>query len=65
MEMGIGRLDLDKPETGLSEDVCTWPKVPGGDGELDREVRGPKAHCPPHSLALLRGGPRLDQDKQS
>lgn len=27
VEMGIGRLDLDKPETG--EDVCTWPKFLG------------------------------------
>lgn len=30
VEMGIGRLDLDKPETGPSEDICTCLKVPGG-----------------------------------
>lgn len=64
MEMGIGRLDLDKPETGPSEDVCTWTKVPGGDWALDSDITEPKVHCRPYSLALLReGGPGLDQDK--
>lgn len=42
MEMAIGRLDLEKPETRPREDICTWSKAPGGDPELDSRVTVPE-----------------------
>ena len=54
MEMGIGRLDLDKPETGPSEDACTWPKFLEVTGSWIVKSTGSKANPPPHSLAPLR-----------
>lgn len=44
VEMAMGRLDLEKPETRASEDTCSWPA-----GETERwtvESQGPSAHQP-------------------
>lgn len=53
VEMAIGRLDLEKPATRPSEDICTWPKAPGGDRELGSGVTGPKCTSA-HALGPLR-----------